>query len=90
MKRTLAVLTLAALAGSTAAYERLQGPTEVLYWDRTQTADGYTFFGAGGTAYLIDLEGRVVHTWPVGTNPRLLDNGRVLGSRTRTSPRSAR
>ena len=48
------------------------------YWDRSQTYDGYTFFGAQGTTYLIDMEGQAVHTWPVGTYPRLLDNGRVL------------
>ena len=60
------------------AYERLQGPTEVLYWDKTQTYAGCTFFGAHTNTYLIDMEGRVVHTWPVGTNPRLLDNGNVL------------
>ncbi len=60
------------------AYEASQGPTELLYWDRTQTADGYTFFGVRGITYLIDMEGRVVHTWPIGTNPHLLDNGNVL------------
>jgi hypothetical protein len=27
---------------------------------------------------LIDLEGQAVHRWPVGTNPRLLDNGDLL------------
>ena len=60
------------------AYERLQGPTEVLYWDKAKTQDGYTFFGVCGNTYLIDMEGRVAHVWPVGTNPRLLDNGNVL------------
>ena len=66
------------LACTACAYERLQGPTEVTYWDRAQTYNGYTFFGAQGTTYLIDMEGRVAHTWPIGTNPRLLDNGDVL------------
>jgi len=60
------------------AYERLQGPTQVSYWDKTKTYDGYTLFGAQGTTYLMDTEGRVAHTWPVGVNPRLLDNGNVL------------
>ena len=60
------------------AYERLQGPTEVTYWDRAQTSDGYTLFGTQGTSYLIDMEGRVVHTWPLGILPRLLDNGHLL------------
>ena len=60
------------------AYERLQGPTEVLYWDKTNTYSGYTFFGVQSNTYLIDMEGRVAHTWPVGTNPHLLTNGNVL------------
>ena len=60
------------------AYERLQGPTEVTYWDKTQTYNGYTFFGVRSNTYLLDMEGRVAHTWPVGTNPHLLTNGNVL------------
>jgi sugar lactone lactonase YvrE/formylglycine-generating enzyme required for sulfatase activity len=78
MKTIIIMSALATLGASVFAYERLQGPTEVLYWDKTQTYDGYTFFGAQGTTYLLDMEGRVVHTWPVGTHPRLLDNGHVL------------
>jgi len=72
------ILALLFLAATAHAYERLQGPTEVTYWDRAQTYNGYTFFGAQGTTYLIDMEGRVAHTWPLGMNPRLLDNGDVL------------
>jgi len=72
------ILALAVVAHNSFAYERLQGPTELTYWDRAQTYNGYTFFGAQGTTYLIDMEGRVTHTWPLGINPRLLDNGNVL------------
>ena len=78
MNRFVTILSLAILTTTGRAYERLQGPTELNYWDKTQTYNGYTFFGAQGTTYLLDMEGRVVHTWPVGTNPRLLDNGHVL------------
>ncbi len=78
MKKVLTIFALAVLSLSGLAYERLQGPTGLTYWDKTQTFDGYTFFGAQGTTYLLDMEGRVVRTWPVGTNPRLLDNGHVL------------
>jgi hypothetical protein len=60
------------------AYERLQGPTEVIFWNKTNTFNGYTFFGVRSNAYLVDMEGRVMHTWPVGTNPHLLTNGNVL------------
>ena len=74
----LAFCAFVFLATATHAYEAFQGPTELLYWDKAQTADGYTFFGVRGTTYLIDMEGRVVHTWPVGTNPHLLDDGSLL------------
>lgn len=60
------------------AYERLQGPTEVLYWNKTNAYVGYTFFGVRSNTYLVDMEGRVMHTWPIGTNPHLLTNGNVL------------
>ena len=74
----LAALALLLTSSSLRAYERLQGPTEVLYWDKTKTYAGYTLFGVRSNTYLVDLEGRVVHTWPVGTNPHLLTNGNVL------------
>jgi len=80
MKRVLIIYAI--LATSTLAYEAFQGPTELLYWDSTKTADGYTFFGVRGTTYLIDMEGRVVHTWDIGTNPHLLDDGSVLDAST--------
>ncbi len=76
LKRTL--LLGALLATTACAYESFQGPTEVLYWDNTKAADGYTFFGVGGHSYLVDMQGRVVHTWNVGNNPHLLDDGSVL------------
>lgn len=76
MKQFLFLLLL--LASHSYAYERLQGPTELLYCDKTKAFAGYTLFGVGGQTYLLDLDGRVVHTWPVGTNPHLLDNGHIL------------
>ena len=60
------------------AYEALHGPTELLYWDKTNSYNGYTWFGVRGTTYLLDMEGRVLHTWHIGTNPHLLTNGNVL------------
>lgn len=83
MKRALIVWLL--LAGSATAYERLQGPTELLYWNKEKAFNGYTLFGVGGRSYLIDMEGRVVHTWPLGTNPHLLDSGNLLDA-TRDDP----
>jgi len=71
------------LASSAAAYEALQGPTEVRYWDAAGAYNGYTLFGARGGTYLIDMEGRVVRSWSkVRTNPRFLENGNILDSST--------
>ena len=52
-------------------------PTETRYWDASRTYNGYTLFGTGGKTYLIDFEGHVVHTWNIGTNPRLTERGTV-------------
>ncbi len=78
----LALVTGMMIAASAFAYESFQGPTEVIYCDTNQACNGYTFFGVRGTSYLIDMEGRVVHTWAVGTNPHLLDDGSVLDAST--------
>jgi hypothetical protein len=76
MKKMLALAVLA--AGCSLAYERLQGPTELLFCDKEKAFAGYTLFGVGSRTYLLDLDGQVVHTWPIGTNPHLLDNGNIL------------
>jgi hypothetical protein len=76
MKSTLALTFLLTLTAF--AYERLQGPTELLFHDKEKACAGYTLFGVGSRTYLLDMEGRVVHTWPVGTNPHLLDDGHIL------------
>jgi len=71
-------VVLALAAGMAAAYERLQGPTELLFYNKDKAFNGYTLFGVGSRTYLLDMEGRVVHTWSIGTNPHLLDNGNIL------------
>jgi len=65
----------------------LHEPTELRYWDESRAYNGYTLFSAGGTTYLIDMKGNVVHTWPIGTHPRLLDNGNLLDMPTTARPR---
>ena len=60
------------------AYESLQGPTELLHWDKQKAYDGYTLFATRGASYLIDMEGQVVHTWKIGTTPQFLDSGNLL------------
>jgi hypothetical protein len=76
MKSLISAFLLCSVAAF--GYERLQGPTELLFSDKEKAFNGYTLFGVGSRTYLLDMEGRVVHTWPVGTNPHLLDNGNVL------------
>jgi hypothetical protein len=43
----------------------------------------------GGRTWLLDMQGRVVHTWPVGTNPHLLDKGRDLSPKGTITERAA-
>ena len=76
MKRLIFLLLF--LTGPLLAYERLQGPTELLFYDKANAFPGYVLFGVGGRTFLLDLDGHVVHTWPVGTNPHLLDDGHIL------------
>ena len=60
------------------AYESLTGLTETRYWDKTKAYNGYTLFAGAGNSYLVDMEGRVAHSWKMGTNPKLLENGDLL------------
>jgi len=85
MKRLLLTIILALAACPARAYESLQGPTELLHWNRERAYRGYTLFASRGLTFLIDMEGHVVHTWRIGTNPRLLDNGHLLDA-TRDDP----
>ena len=77
--------TVANPYAGTAHYDALQRQTETQYWDATNAYNGYTFFGAQGTSYLVDMQGRKVNTWATGTDPRLLDSGNVLDWATNTS-----
>jgi hypothetical protein len=74
----LILISCAIVANSALAYERLQGPTELLLCDTNRVFPGYVLFGVGNRSFLLDLNGRVIHTWPVGTNPHLLDNGNIV------------
>ncbi|MFC2007001.1 aryl-sulfate sulfotransferase [Chloroflexota bacterium] len=58
----------------------LYEPTELRYCDKSKVFNGYTLFGAGATSYLLDMDGKIVHTWPGGSRPRLLDNGNFMDS----------
>jgi hypothetical protein len=58
--------------------------TELIYWDKEKAFNGYTMFHPRlvqpdvANIYLLDMEGRVVHTWPSGQNPKLMEDGHVL------------
>ena len=83
-------LTVAS-ATRASGFETLRGSTELRYWDESRAWNGYTLFPAyyNGTfnSYLIDMEGRLVRSWPTGANPRFLDNGNVLdATRIGTDP----
>jgi len=72
--------------GSLFAYESLIGPTGVVQYDKTKAYNGYTLFSSNTegctTAYLIDMEGYVVHEWKTqyaaGLHDVLLENGNLL------------
>ena len=75
---TLMIGGLCAIA--TGQAETIRNFTGLNYWDEERAFEGYTLFGAQGnsTTYLLDMEGNVVHSWPISGNPRLLDNGNLF------------
>ena len=72
---------LTTLCCATLGYaDTIRTVTGLNYVDKERAFDGYTLFAALGdaTTYLLDMDGNVVHIWPTGGNPRLLDNGNLL------------
>ena len=75
-------------AGSVYAYTAHYGPTETTYYDSTKAYNGYTMFTPfnGRYTYLIDMEGNVVHSWPlpedhdISLHAFFIDNGNMLRS----------
>ena len=76
----LAALAAVVFGAAVSQAETLRKVTGLSYWDRERAYEGYTLFGAQGnaTTYLLDMEGNVVHSWPISGNPRLLDNGHLF------------
>jgi hypothetical protein len=60
------------------AQESFMTFTETRFWNSSKAYNGYTLFGTGGKTYLIDMEGHVIHTWNIGTNPRFTSGGNLL------------
>ncbi|MFL2554162.1 MAG: aryl-sulfate sulfotransferase [Candidatus Rariloculaceae bacterium] len=86
-KLLIRISLLIALCSATLGYaETLRTVTGLNYVDKERAFDGYTVFSVIGaaTTYALDMDGNVVHSWPIGGNPRLLDNGNLLaGTRGR-------
>lgn len=78
MKRTFLTVGLVFMAFLISAQQKLMVSTETNYWDSTNANNGYTLFAAKGTSYLIDMEGYVIHNWPLGNNPRFTEAGTLL------------
>ncbi|MEI6766926.1 MAG: aryl-sulfate sulfotransferase [Bacteroidota bacterium] len=78
MKKLLLIFMIFLCASTIFAQESFLVKTETRYWDASKTYDGYTLFGTRGMSYLIDMEGQVVHTWNIGTNPRFTEAGTLL------------
>jgi hypothetical protein len=65
--------------GSVYAIETFITPSETTYWDSSKAYNGYTTVAplmGGSGCYLIDMEGRVCHTWPM-TGYKLMPNGNL-------------
>jgi len=83
MKKNVIMLIIIMLLCTTwvsYAYESHFGPAGVVYYDTDKAYEGYTLFATRGKSYLIDMEGHLINTWPIGTNPRFLNNGDLLGA----------
>lgn len=78
MKKTLCLSCMVLCTLTLLAQQSFVTLTETRYWDESKAYSGYTLFGSAGKTYLIDMEGRVIHTWNIGTNPRFTDGGNLL------------
>ena len=78
MKRIILSVGFILLTYALIAQQSLMVKTETHYWDSSNAYNGYTLFAAQGTSYLIDMEGHVIHTWAIGSNPRFTEAGTLL------------
>ena len=79
---------LAMTVSAAYAFTSHYGPTETIYYNPNKAYNGYTLFtpfggglpGITTCTYLIDMEGNLVHTWPLPTgqfvnlHDQLIDN----------------
>jgi hypothetical protein len=78
MKKVLIIAGLLNCVLSLYSQESFMTYTETRFWNSSKSYNGYTLFGTRGISYLIDMQGRVVHTWNIGTNPRFTEGGTLL------------
>jgi hypothetical protein len=78
MKKILFSVIVICYTLSVKSQESFMVQTETRYWNSSKAYNGYTLFGTRGTSYLVDMEGRVVHTWSIGTNPRFTEGGTLI------------
>ena len=82
--RLILIALVALVAVYVAAPVQSQEQTVGVFINEPGAYDGYTIFAANnnGTTYLIDNEGRQVHTWQSGNGmaPYLLDDGSIIRS----------
>lgn len=86
MKKSLFVVLFALLAvyAPAKAVETMSTPTGLLQWDASAAYEGYTLLSPNmlSTVYLLDMEGKVAHSWETAGRPgmyaELLSNGNLL------------
>lgn len=78
MRHILLIACIFSISASVYSQQTFMTLTETRYWDESKAYNGYTLFGSGGKTYLIDMEGKIIHTWNIGTNPRFTDGGNLL------------
>ena len=69
--------------GAAFALEVFRTPTGLIQYDQAQAEEGYILFKPSADrqphpVFLIDMFGRVVHTWPALQNPRLYEDGLLV------------
>jgi hypothetical protein len=86
MRKSLLLFGLGIMVLSKAfPQESLMIPTETRFWDKSSAYNGYTLFAGNGKTYLVDMEGHIIKTWNIGTNPRLSETGTIVDA-TKADP----
>ena len=88
-------IALSVALSTLSAYQSHYGPSGVTYYDKAKSYGGYVLFTPlrpgpapdfkHNATYLMDMEGRIVHSWPlpkygyrIGNHAVLLENGHLL------------